>query len=108
MIYLSFFFTQGILKSVLHIEVMCYYNWVKAAALSEHYKPLHDNESASDSALFYVYIFLKYRRKKKTKLRFSCMPIGQQRWPPLHLVGLDMFNFSSAIAIQNLTKLDRK
>ena len=35
-------------------------------------------------------------------------PIGKSRWPPLPLIGWDIFNFSSETAERNLTKLDRK
>ena len=34
--------------------------------------------------------------------------IRKTRWPPLPLIGLDIFNFSSKTAEQNSTKLDRK
>ena len=35
-------------------------------------------------------------------------PIGKTRWPPWHLIGWDIFDFSSETAERNLTKLDRK
>ena len=35
-------------------------------------------------------------------------PIGKTRWPPWPLIGWDIFNFSSEMAEQNSTKLDRK
>ena len=35
-------------------------------------------------------------------------PIGKIRWPPWHLIGWDIFNFSSETVEQNSTKLDRK
>ena len=36
------------------------------------------------------------------------MPIGKTRWPPLPLIGWDIFDFFSKIAERNSTKLDRK
>ena len=35
-------------------------------------------------------------------------PIGKTRWPPLPLIGWDIFDFSSETAEWNSTKLDRK
>ena len=35
-------------------------------------------------------------------------PIGKTRWPPLPLIGLDIFYFSSETAERNSRKLDRK
>ena len=35
-------------------------------------------------------------------------PIGKTRWPPLPLIGWDIFHFSSETAEQNLMKFDRK
>ena len=35
-------------------------------------------------------------------------PIGKTRWPPLPLIGWDIFDFSSKTAERNSTKLDRK
>ena len=35
-------------------------------------------------------------------------PIGKTRWPPLPLIGWDIFDFSSETAERNSTKLDRK
>ena len=35
-------------------------------------------------------------------------PIGKTSWPPWHLIGKDIFNFSSETAVRNSTKLDRK
>ena len=35
-------------------------------------------------------------------------PIGKTRWPPWHLIGWDIFDFSSETAEQNSTKLDGK
>ena len=35
-------------------------------------------------------------------------PIGKTRWPPLSLIGWDIFDFSSETAERNSTKLDRK
>ena len=35
-------------------------------------------------------------------------PIGKTRWPPLPLIGWDIFDFSSETADRNSTKLDRK
>ena len=35
-------------------------------------------------------------------------PIGKTTWPPWHLIGWDIFDFSSETAEQNSTKLDRK
>ena len=35
-------------------------------------------------------------------------PIGKTRWPPKHLIGWDIFDFSSETAESNSTKLDRK
>ena len=35
-------------------------------------------------------------------------PIGKTRWPPLPLIGWDIFDFFSETAEQNSTKLDRK
>ena len=35
-------------------------------------------------------------------------PIGKTRWPPWHLIGWDIVDFSSETAEQNSTKLDRK
>ena len=35
-------------------------------------------------------------------------PIGNTRWPPLPLIGWDIFDFSSETAERNSTKLDRK
>ena len=35
-------------------------------------------------------------------------PIGKSRWPPLPLIGWDIFDFSSETAEWNSTKLDRK
>ena len=35
-------------------------------------------------------------------------PIGKTRWPPLPLIGWDIFDFSAETAEQNSTKLDRK
>ena len=35
-------------------------------------------------------------------------PIGKTRWPPLTLIGWDIFDFSSETTEQNSTKLDRK
>ena len=35
-------------------------------------------------------------------------PIGKTRWPPLPLIGWDIFDFSSQTAEQYSTKLDRK
>ena len=35
-------------------------------------------------------------------------PIGKTRWPPWHLIGWDIFDFSSETAERNSTKLDRK
>ena len=35
-------------------------------------------------------------------------PIGKTRWPPLPLIGWDIFDVSSETAEQNLKKLDRK
>ena len=35
-------------------------------------------------------------------------PIGKTRWPPWPLIGWDIFDFSSATAERNSTKLDRK
>ena len=34
-------------------------------------------------------------------------PIGKTRWPPWPLIGWDIFDFSSEVAEQNSTKLDR-
>ena len=34
--------------------------------------------------------------------------IGKSRWPSWHLIGRDIFDFSSEIAKRNSTKLDRK
>ena len=45
--------------------------------------------------------------KSSTKFVFFG-PIGKTRWPPLPLIGWDIFNFSSETAEWNLTKLDRK
>ena len=36
------------------------------------------------------------------------VPIGKTRWPPWHLIGWDIFDFSSETAEQNSTKLDTK
>ena len=35
-------------------------------------------------------------------------PIGKTKWPPWHLIGWDIFDFSSETAERNSTKLDRK
>ena len=35
-------------------------------------------------------------------------PIGKTRWPPWHLIGWDIFEFSSETDAQNSTKLDTK
>ena len=35
-------------------------------------------------------------------------PIGKTRWPPWHLIGWDIFDFSFETAERNSTKLDRK
>ena len=35
-------------------------------------------------------------------------PIGKTRWPPLHLIGWDIFDFFSKTIERNSTKLDRK
>ena len=35
-------------------------------------------------------------------------PIGKTKWPPLPLIGWDIFDFSSETAESNSTKLDRK
>ena len=41
--------------------------------------------------------------------QFVCFwPIGKTRWPPLPLIGWDIFDFCSETAEQNSTKLDKK
>ena len=45
--------------------------------------------------------------KPSTKFVFFG-PIGKTRWPPLPLIGWDIFDFSSETTEQNSTKLDRK
>ena len=44
-----------------------------------------------------------------SSIKFVCFgPIGKIRWPPLPLIGWDIFDFSSETAERNSKKLDRK